>query len=185
MNQNQNPFPFGGGNMPPLGFDQMEKMKSALKRRAAFFGLGLVIVIVAAFLEPKELGLPIYAPNVVMLLGGAVSFMGLLGLSRGAGCMAQIAGLFWFMGLACGVGDGNPLFAYTMAGGALCFAVLGLLLPKKKNGFPGMAGMPGMGGGGFPFGGGGGGAAAPSGPQLTGKRAAKDQIIDIDATEKK
>lgn len=183
MNQNQNPFPFGGGNMPPLGFDQMEKMKSALKRRAAFFGLGLVIVIVAAFLEPKELGLPIYAPNVVMLLGGAVSFMGLLGLSRGAGCMAQIAGLFWFMGLACGVGDGNPLFAYTMAGGALCFAVLGLLLPKKKNAFPGMAGMPGMGGGGFPFGG--GGAAAPSGPQLTGKRAAKDQIIDIDATEKK
>jgi hypothetical protein len=183
MNQNQNPFPFGGGNMPPLGFDQMEKMKSALKRRAAFFGLGLVIVIVAAFLEPKELGLPIYAPNVVMLLGGAVSFMGLLGLSRGAGCMAQIAGLFWFMGLACGVGDGNPLFAYTMAGGALCFAVLGLLLPKKQN--PGIPGMPGMGGpGGFPFGGGapGGGAA---GPQLSGKRAAKDQIIEVNAEEKK
>ncbi|HFE45771.1 MAG TPA: hypothetical protein ENJ18_09835, partial [Nannocystis exedens] len=116
MNQNQNPFPFGGSNMPPLGFDQMAKMKRELKKRAAFFALGLVVVIVATFLDAKALGWPIYTPNLVMLLGGAIAFMGLLGLSRGAGCMAQIAALFWLMGLACGVGEGNPLFSYTMAG---------------------------------------------------------------------
>ncbi|MCA9636742.1 MAG: hypothetical protein KC420_12005, partial [Myxococcales bacterium] len=131
MNQNQNPFPFGGANMPPLGAEQMASMKRELKKRFAFFGLGLVVVIVGAFLDPKPLGWPIYTPNLVMLIGGGVSFMGLLGLSRGAGCMAQIAALFWLMGLACGVGEGNPLFGYTMAGAALCFAVLGLLLPKK------------------------------------------------------
>ena len=44
---NQNPFPFGGMNMPPLGAEQMERMKRELKRRFAFFGLGLVIFIVA------------------------------------------------------------------------------------------------------------------------------------------
>lgn len=184
MNQNQNPFPFGGANMPPLGAEQMEKMKRELKKRFTFFAIGLVIVLVGAFfIDPKALSLPIYTPNLVMLGGGALAFMGLLGLSRGASCMAQIAAVFWMMGLACGVGSDNPLFGYTMAGAALCFAVLGLLLPKKQN--PGIPGMPGMGGGGgFPFGGGapGGGAA---GPQLSGKRAAKDQIIEVDAEEKK
>ncbi len=168
--------------MPPLAFDQMAKMKRELKKRAAFFVLGLIVVIVAAFLDAKALGWPVYGPNLVMLLGGSIAFMGLLGLSRGAGCMAQIAAVFWLMGLACGVGEGNPLFSYTMAGAALCFAVFGLILPKKTKG-PMLPGMPGMGGG-FPFGGG-AGAAGPSGPQLTGKRPAKDQIIDIEATEKK
>jgi len=182
MTQNQNPFPFAGGGMPPLGGDVLTKMKGELKKRAAFFIVGLVIVIVALFLDAKALGWPIYAPNLVMLGGGALGLMGLLGMSRGAGCMAQIAALFWLMGIGCGVGEGNPLFSYTMAGAALCFAVFGLLLPKKKNGFPGLANMAG--GAGFPFGGAGQGQA-PSGPQLTGKRPAKDQIIDIDATEKK
>lgn len=188
---NQNPFPFGGMNMPPLGVEQMERMKRELKRRFAFFALGLVIFIVAFFLDPKALGVPVYTPTMVMLGGGAVAFMGLLGLSRGAGCMAQIAAFFWLAGMACNVGSDNPLVHYALAGAALIFAVLALMLPKKQNnplaGLPGMQGMPGMPGG-FPFGGAAPGSA-PAEPRSSGKKLgnkpkARDRIIEVDAQEK-
>lgn len=183
---NQNPFPFGGMNMPPLGAEQMEKMKRELRRRFAFFGVGLVIFIVAFFLDPKTMGAPVYTPTLVMLAGGAVAFMGLLGLSRGAGCMAQIAAFFWLGGMACNLGSDNALVHYALAGAALIFAVLALMLPKKQNnpfGLPG-AGGPGMG---FPFGGAappGGGQPEPKGKKLGGKPKARDRIIEVDAQEK-
>ncbi|MEZ4451719.1 MAG: hypothetical protein R3B09_19795 [Nannocystaceae bacterium] len=186
---NQNPFPFAGMNMPPLGPEQMDKMKRELKRRFAFFGLGLVVFIVALFLDPKANGWPEYTPTLVMLGGGAVAFMGLLGLSRGAGCMAQIAAFFWLLGMACNVGSDNPRVHYALAGGALIFAVLALFLPKKQNNPFGLAGQGGAGGPmGFPFGGfggqGGGGGAEPSGKKLPTKPKAKDRIIEVDAQEK-
>lgn len=187
---NQNPFPFAGMNMPPLGPDQMEKMKRELKRRFAFFGLGLVVFIVAFFLDPKANGWPVYTPTMVMLGGGAVAFMGLLGLSRGAGCMAQIAAFFWLLGMACNVGSGDARIHYALAGSALIFAVLALLLPKKQNnpfGLPGGAGGGAAGPMGFPFGGFGGapsGNAEQAGKKLPVKPKAKDRIIEVDAQEK-
>ncbi len=187
--QNQGPqSPFPPGMNLPFDPSQMQNVKRELKRRFAFFAVGMVLVIVGVFIDPKANGWPLYTPTLVMLIGGAVGFMGLLGMSRGAGCMAQIAAVFWLSGIVCNVGATSTWSQYALAGGALCFAVLALLLPKKPPPF----GMPGAGGG-AP--GGAGGSANPfagfpgfgaprPGSQLPTKKGQRQQVIDVDAREK-
>ena len=187
--QNQGPqSPFPPGMNLPFDPSQMDKMKRELKRRFGLFALGAVIVIVGAMIDPKQSGWPLYSPTLVMLVGGAVGFMGLLGMSRGAGCMAQIAAFFWLMGIACNVGATSTWSQYALAGGALCFVVLALLLPKKAPPF-GMSapGQPGAGGmnpfAGFP----GFGAPRPGStlPTKSGQKGQRPRVIDVDAHETK
>ncbi|MBK8265914.1 MAG: hypothetical protein IPK80_31870 [Nannocystis sp.] len=179
MNQGpQSPFP-PGMNLP---FDpgQLDKMKRELKRRVGFFVIGVVIVIVGALIDPKVNQWPIYTPTMVMMIGGGVGLMGLLGLARGAGCMAQIAAFFWILGIACNIGATNQWTQFALAGAVLCYVTLALLLPRK----PSSPGMPGAGAG-NPFAGFPGFGAPRPGTQLGSKSGGRRSVIEVDATEKK
>jgi hypothetical protein len=162
--------------MPP---NALQSMKKELQRRFVLLGVGLVVVIVGAFLSVQ----PVYVPTLVMLAGGAIALLGLLGLSRGAGCMAYVAGFFWLAAVSCGVSRGNEAILYVLGGAAGAFALAALLIPKPKAVNP-MAEMMkmmqqqgGMGGPGGPF--------PQPGNVLGGQRPARERVIDVDATEKK
>jgi len=175
--------------LPPNALDRMKK---ELRRRAALFALGGTIVVVAAFLTLQ----PVYLPTIIMLIGGGVALIGLLGLSRGAGCMAYVAGFFWLSAVSCGVARGSEATLYVLGGGAGLFALAALLIPKPKaqnpladiakmmqGGAGGPGGMPG-----FPFMNmqppGGPGGAEPPKNVLGSQRPARERVIDVDAQEK-
>jgi len=174
--------------MPPNALDRMKK---ELRRRAALFALGGTIVVVAAFLTLQ----PVYLPTIIMLIGGGVALIGLLGVSRGAGCMAYVAGFFWLSAISCGVARGSEATLYVLGGGAGLFALAALLIPKPKaqnpladiakmmqGGAGGPGGMPG-----FPFMNmqpPGGPGAEPPKNVLGSQRPARERVIDVDAQEK-
>jgi len=164
--------------MPPNALDRIKK---EMRRRAGLFALGAVITIVGAFLTLD----PYYLSTLIMLGGGGVALLGLLGLSRGAGCMAYVAGFFWLSAVTCGVARGHEASLYVLGGTAAAFALASLLIPKPKaqNPLADLAKMmqqPG-GGGGFP-----GFGQPPQGPPenaLGTQRPARERVIDIDAQE--
>ena len=169
--------------MPP---NALERIKKEMRRRFMLFGLGTSITIVGMFLTPN----PVWVPTLVKLAGGAVALIGMLGLSRGAGCMAYVAGFFWLSAVTCGVARGNEASLYVLGGTAAAFALASLLIPKPKaqNPLADLAKMmqqPG-GAGGFP-GGFPGFGQPPQGPPenaLGAQRPARERVIDIDAQEK-
>lgn len=169
--------------LPP---NALERIKKEMRRRAALFALGGVIVITGAFLTLQ----PAYLPTLIMLAGAAVSLIGLLGMSRGMGCMAYVAGFFWLSAVSCGVARGNEISLYILGGTAAAFALAALLIPKPKaqNPLAELAkmmqggGMPGGMPPGFPFGGPPPGAA-PQGNVLGSQRPARERVIDVDAQE--
>ena len=174
--------------LPPNALDRMKK---ELRRRAALFALGGTIVVIAAFLTLQ----PVYLPTIIMLIGGGVALIGLLGLSRGAGCMAYVAGFFWLSAVSCGVARGSEAILYVLGGGAGLFALAALLIPKPKaqNPLADIAKMMqgGAGGGmppGFPFMNmqppPGGPGAEPPKNVLGSQRPARERVIDVDAQEK-
>lgn len=175
--------------LPPNALDRMKK---ELRRRAALFALGGTIVVIAAFLTLQ----PVYLPTILMLMGGGVALIGLLGLSRGAGCMAYVAGFFWLSAVSCGVARGSEAILYVLGGGAGLFALAALLIPKPKaqNPLADIAKMMqgGAGGGmppGFPFMNmqppqGGPGGVEPPKNVLGSQRPARERVIDVDAQEK-
>jgi len=172
--------------LPP---NALERIKKEMRRRALLFGLGAVITIVGAFVTLQ----PVWLPTLIMLGGAAVSLLGLLGLSRGMGCMAYVAGFFWLMAVSCGVARGSEATLYVLGGAAGVFALGALFIPKPKaqnpladlakmmqgGGMPGMGGMGGMPG--FPF-----GQPPQDAPNnaLGSQRPARERVIDIDAQEK-
>jgi hypothetical protein len=176
--------------LPP---NALERIKNEMRRRAALFALGGVIVVVGAFLTLQ----PPYLPTIIMLAGGGIALIGLLGLSRGAGCMAYVAGFFWLSAVSCGVARGNEMTLYVLGGGAALFALASLLIPKPKAANPladiakmmqggGMGGAGGMPPG-FPF----MNMQPPPGPGaeppknvLGNQRPARERVIDVDAQEK-
>ena len=169
--------------LPP---NALERIKKEMRRRAALFALGGVIVITGAFLTLQ----PPYLPTLIMLAGAAVSLIGLLGMSRGMGCMAYVAGFFWLSAVSCGVARGNEISLYILGGTAAAFALATLLIPKPKAQTP-LAelakmmqggGMPGGMPPGFPFGGPAQGAP-PQGNVLGSQRPARERVIDVDAQE--
>jgi len=168
--------------LPP---NAMERLKKEMRRRALLFGLGAVITIVGAFLTLQ----PVYVPTLIMLGGAAISLLGLLGMSRGMGCMAYVAGYFWLGAVSCGVARGNEAILYVLGGAAGVFALGALFIPKPKaqNPLADLAkmmqggGMPGGMPGGFPFG------QPPQGAPsnvLGSQKPARERVIDIDAQEK-
>ena len=169
--------------LPPNALDRIKK---EMRRRALLFALGGVITITGAFLTLQ----PVYLPTLIMLGGGGISLIGLLGLSRGAGCMAYVAGFFWLSAVTCGVARGNEASLYVLGGTAAAFALASLLIPKPKaqNPLADLAKMmqqPG-GAGGFP-GGFPGFGQPPQGPPenaLGTQRPARERVIDVDAQEK-
>ncbi len=172
--------------MPPNALDRIKK---EMRRRAGLFALGAVITIVGAFLTLN----PYYLSTLIMLGGGGVALIGLLGLSRGAGCMAYVAGFFWLSAVTCGVARGHEASLYVLGGTAAAFALASLLIPKPKAqnplaDFAKMMQQPGGpgGAGGFP-GGFPGFGQPPQGPPenaLGTQRPARERVIDIDAQEK-
>jgi len=179
--------------LPPNALDRMKK---ELRRRAALFALGGTIVVIGAFLTLQ----PVYLPTLIMLGGGAVALIGLLGLTRGTGCMAYAAGFFWLSAMSCGVARGSEATLYVLAGAAGLFALAALLIPKPKaqnpladiakmmqgGGMGGPGGMPG-----FPvmpfmnMQPPGSGPAAPEQKNVLGsQRPARERVIDVDAQEK-
>lgn len=168
--------------LPP---NALERIKKEMRRRALLFGLGAVITIVGAFLTLQ----PVYLPTIIMLGGAAVSLIGLLGLSRGMGCMAYVAGFFWLGAVSCGVARGSEATLYVLGGAAGVFALGALFIPKPKaqNPLADIArmmqggGMPGGMPGGFPF-----GQPPQDAPSnaLGSQRPARERVIDIDAQEK-
>ncbi len=176
--------------LPPNALD---RIKNEMRRRAALFALGGVIVVVGAFLTLQ----PAYLPTIIMLVGGGIALIGLLGLSRGAGCMAYVAGFFWLSAISCGVARGNEMTLYVLGGGAALFALASLLIPKPKANNPladiakmmqggGMGGAGGMPPG-FPFMNmqpPGGPAVEPPKNALGNQRPARERVIDVDAQEK-
>ena len=175
--------------LPP---NALERIKKEMRKRAALFALGGVITITGAFLKLQ----PPYLPTLIMLAGAAISLIGLLGLSRGTGCMAYVAGFFWLSAVSCGVARGNEATLYVLAGAAALFALGALLIPKPKaqNPLADLAKMMqggGMPGGGMPpgFPGFPGFGAQPPGAEppsnaLGSQRPARERVIDIDAQEK-
>lgn len=169
--------------LPPNALDRIKK---EMRRRFMLFGLGTSITIVGMFLTPN----PVWVPTLVKLAGGGVALIGLLGLSRGAGCMAYVAGFFWLSAVTCGVARGAESTLYVLGGTAAAFALASLLIPKPKaqNPLADLAKMmqqPG-GAGGFP-GGFPGFGQPPQGPPenaLGTQRPARERVIDIDAQEK-
>jgi len=167
--------------LPPNALDRIKK---EMRRRAGLFALGGVITIVGAFLTLQ----PAYLSTLIMLGGGGISLIGLLGLSRGAGCMAYVAGFFWLSAVTCGVARGNEASLYVLGGTAAAFALASLLIPKPKaqNPLADLAKMMQGGGGGVP-GGFPGFGQPPQGPPenaLGTQRPARERVIDIDAQEK-
>jgi hypothetical protein len=172
--------------MPP---NALERIKKEMRRRFMLFGLGTSITIVGMFLTPN----PVWVPTLVKLAGGAVALIGMLGLSRGAGCMAYVAGFFWLSAVSCGVARGYEATLYVLGGTAAAFALASLLIPKPKAQNPladlakmmqqpGGPGGPGGFPGGFP-----GFGQPPQGPPenaLGTQRPARERVIDIDAQEK-
>jgi hypothetical protein len=157
----------------------LQTMKKELQRRFVLFGVGLVIVIVGAFLNVQ----PVFVPTLVMLGGGAVAILGLFGLTRGAGCMAYIAGFAWLLTVSCGVARGNEMITYVLGGGAALFALAALLIPKPKAKNPMEELMKMMqaqqaAGGGAP------GGFPGMGNMLGGQPRAKDRVIEVEAEEK-
>jgi hypothetical protein len=178
--------------LPP---NALERIKKEMRKRAALFALGGVITITGAFLTLQ----PPYLPTIIMLGGAAISLIGLLGLSRGTGCMAYVAGFFWLSAVSCGVARGNEATLYVLGGAAGLFALGALLIPKPKAQNPladlakmmqggGMAGGMPPGFPGFPgFGAqppGGEPPAGPPGKVLGSQRPARERVIDVDAQEK-
>ncbi len=175
--------------LPPNALDRIKK---EMRRRALLFALGGTIVVVGAFLTLQ----PVYLPTVIMLAGGGVALIGLLGLARGASCMAYVAGFFWLSAMSCGVARGSEATLYVLGGAAAAFALASLLIPKPKaqNPLADLAkmmqggGMPGGMPGGFPFMNmqppGGPAPAEPPKNALGGQRPARERVIDVDAQEK-
>jgi len=168
--------------LPP---NALERIKKEMRRRAGLFALGAVITIVGAFLTLQ----PAYLSTLIMLGGGGVALIGLLGLSRGAGCMAYVAGFFWLSAVTCGVARGQEATLYVLGGTAAAFALASLLIPKPKAQNPladlakmmqgGGAGGPGGFPGGFP-----GFGQPPPDNALGSQRPARERVIDVDAQEK-
>jgi hypothetical protein len=164
--------------MPP---NVLQTMKKELQRRFVFFGVGLVVFIVGCFINVQ----PVFVPTLVMLAGGGIALLGLLGLARGAGCMAYVAGFAWLMTVTCGVARGSEMITSVLGGGAAVFALAALLIPKPKaQGMNPMADLMKMmqqqqAGGGAP-----GGFPPGMGNMLQGQPRAKDRVIEVDAQEK-
>ena len=167
--------------LPPNALDRIKK---EMRRRGLLFGLGAIITIVGAFLTLQ----PYYLSTLIMLAGGGVALLGLLGLSRGASCMAYVAGFFWLSAVACGVARGHEASLYVLGGAAAAFALASLLIPKPKaqNPLADLAKMMQGGGGGMPAGFPGFGQPPPGPPEnaLGAQRPARERVIDIDAQEK-
>ncbi|MCA9695673.1 MAG: hypothetical protein KC636_39210 [Myxococcales bacterium] len=162
--------------MQAMGPDRMVALRKAIRRRAMFFGAGAVITVTGLLL-PVSLGLPVWAPSLVMILGGGLSFLGFLGPQRGSGCMAQITGVTWLLAVGCGVGTEIVAIQYVLAGSAFAFALLALLLPKPREKGPiaAMAGMANLANAAR--------GAQPDGRSLGGPARARDRVIDIEAEE--
>ena len=163
--------------MPP---NVLQTMKKELQRRFVFFGVGLVVFIVGCFINVQ----PVFVPTLVMLAGGGIALLGLLGLARGAGCMAYVAGFAWLMTVTCGVARGSEMITYVLGGGAALFALAALLIPKPKaQGMNPMADlmkmMQGQGGGVPP-----GGFPPGMANMLGGQPKARERVIDVEAEEK-
>lgn len=159
--------------MPP---NMLQTMKKQLQRRLAMFGVGLAVFIVGCFLNVQ----PVFVPTLVMLAGGGIALLGGLGLARGAGCMAYIAGFAWLATVSCGVSRGDESILYALGGGAAVFALAALFIPKpKQQAMNPMADLmkmmqqqqQGGGAGGFPG----------MGNMLGGQPRAKDRVIEVDA----
>lgn len=161
--------------MPP---NMMQTMKKELQRRFIFLGVGLAVFVVGIFLNVQ----PVFVPTLVMLAGGAVALLGLLGLSRGAGCMAYVAGFAWLATVSCGVSRGNEAILYVLGGGAALFALAALLIPKPKATNPMAELMKVMQQ--QQAGGGAAGGFPGMGNMLGGQPRAKDRVIEVDAQEK-
>jgi hypothetical protein len=161
--------------MPP---NALQMMKKELQRRFVLFGVGLVVFIVGLAVSMQ----PVWLPTVVMLAGGGIALLGLLGLARGAGCMAYVAGFAWLVTVSCGVSRGNEVILYVLGGGAALYALVALLIPKPKAQNP-MADLMKMmqqqGGAGPP-----GGFPPGMANMLQGQPKAKDRVIEVDAEEK-
>ncbi len=175
--------------LPPTALDGLKRQ---IRRRLGLFAAGSVVVIVGAFLTLQ----PPFLSTLVMLGGAALALLGMLGLARGTGCMAYVAGFFWLSAMTCGVAKGNEASLYVLAGTAAAFALAALFIPKPKaqnpleqfakmmqgGGMPG--GMPGAPGapGGFPFGP--PGFGQPPNNALGNQVPARERVIDVNAEER-
>lgn len=119
--------------MQTLSPQAITKLKRELRRRAVFAVAGGVVISVGAWMNPARLGIPPYISTIVMLAGAALALLGMLGLSRGIGCMAYVTAFFWLLGLSCGLSVSQPITLYILAGTACAFALVAILIPKSKQ----------------------------------------------------
>jgi hypothetical protein len=97
------------------------------------FLVGAAVAFVATQIDSKALGVPVFTPALVGTLGGLVALGGLLGLRRGAGCLAQILFVVLLGALTCGVGTTEPITLQVIAGAGVVLALLAFVLAKRRR----------------------------------------------------
>jgi MYXO-CTERM domain-containing protein len=115
-----------------LGMD-VAQMQRALRRRVALFLVGAAVAFVATQIDTRALELPVFTPALVGTLGGLVALGGLLGLQRGAGCLAQILFVVLLGALTCGMGSRDPITLQVIAGAAVVLALLAFVLARRRR----------------------------------------------------
>lgn len=146
-----------------MGVD-VERVRKSLRRRFVLLLAGAAIAVVGGQLEPEKLGVPEFTGVAVMVLGGLVGLGGLLGLRRGAGCLAQLVAIVWISAIACGVGPTDRATLGVLTGMLVVLVAAALLLPKKQNPSPFTVTLPRQG---------------PAGPEGEGA----GPVIDVEARE--
>lgn len=115
-----------------LGTD-VAAMQKTLRRRMALFLVGGAVAFLATQIDTVAIGLPVFTPALVGTLGGLVALGGLLGLQRGAGCLAQILFVVLLSALTCGVGTTNPVTLQVIAGAGVLLASLAFILSRRRR----------------------------------------------------
>ena len=111
---------------------EVARIQKALRRRFLFLLTGGAIAIVGLQIDPAALGIPVFVPALVSLFGGLVGLGGLLGLRRGAGCLAQILFFVWLGALTCSAGSFEPITLQVLTGALVMLVALSLLLPRRQ-----------------------------------------------------
>lgn len=122
-----------------LGVD-VAQVQKAMRRRMTMFLVGAAVAFVATQIDTAALGLPVFTPAVVGITGGLVALGGLLGLQRGAGCLAQILLLVLVGSLMCGVTTTSPITLQVIAGAAVILALLAFVSSRRGRSEPVEAG---------------------------------------------
>jgi len=118
-----------------LGVD-VANVQKAMRRRTAMFLVGGAIAFLATQIDAAALGLPVFTPALVGTVGGLVALGGLLGLQRGAGCLAQILFVVLLGSLTCGVGTTSPITLQVIAGAAVVLALVAFVLSRRGRSHP-------------------------------------------------